>query len=130
MVFSMPSRTSTTPESFLIASPTFGAHVFSSAGSCENSLMAIGSGDAGQVADHVLQQLDELHVEHRIAFVDLLAHLRDHLVAGARSRLRFSFTAMSPVFASVTAASPSCRPVRRDVLSTSGVARRDLLDAA
>jgi hypothetical protein len=31
---------------------------------------------------------------------------------------------MSPVFASVTAASPSCRPVRRDVLSTSGVWRR------
>jgi len=31
---------------------------------------------------------------------------------------------MSPVFASVIIASPSCRPVRRDVLSTSGVDRR------
>ena len=31
---------------------------------------------------------------------------------------------MSPVFASVTAARPSCSPVRRDVLSTSGVALR------
>ena len=31
---------------------------------------------------------------------------------------------MSPVFGSVTAARPSSRPVRRDVLSTSGVARR------
>ena len=28
------------------------------------------------------------------------------------------------VFASVTVARPSCNPVRRDVLSTSGVARR------
>ena len=37
-----------------------------------------------------------------------------------RLRLSFSLTAMSPVFGSVTAASPSCNPVRRDVLSTSG----------
>ena len=41
-----------------------------------------------------------------------------------RSRSRFSFTEKSPVFASVTAARPSCRPVRREVLSTSGVAVR------
>ena len=41
-----------------------------------------------------------------------------------RLRFAFSFTAMSPVFGSVTAASPSSSPVRRDVLSTSGVARR------
>ena len=33
-----------------------------------------------------------------------------------RSRLSFSLTRKSPVFASVTAASPSCRPVRREVL--------------
>ena len=44
IVFSIPSSTSTTPGSFLIASPTCGAHCFSSAGSCENSLIAIGSG--------------------------------------------------------------------------------------
>ena len=41
-----------------------------------------------------------------------------------RSRLLFSFTVKSPVLASVTAASPICSPVRRDVLSTSGVLRR------
>ena len=35
---------------------------------------------------------------------------------------------MSPVFGSVTAASPSCKPVRREVLSTSGTARTILLD--
>ena len=41
-----------------------------------------------------------------------------------RLRLAFNLTAMSPVLGSVTAASPSSRPVRREVLSTSGVARR------
>ena len=46
-----------------------------------------------------------------------------------RSRSRFSFTEKSPVLASVTAARPSCSPVRRDVLSTSGVAVQNLLDA-
>ncbi len=44
--------------------------------------------------------------------------------APARSRFAFNFTAMSPVLASVTVARPSCRPVRRDVLSTSGIVRR------
>jgi hypothetical protein len=33
---------------------------------------------------------------------------------------------MSPVLASVTCARPSCSPVRREVFSTSGVARRIL----
>ena len=41
-----------------------------------------------------------------------------------RLRLAFSFTVKSPVLASVTAARPICRPVRREVLSTSGVLRR------
>ena len=40
-----------------------------------------------------------------------------------RLRLSLSFTEISPVFGSVTAASPNCKPVRRDVLSTSGTAR-------
>ena len=40
-----------------------------------------------------------------------------------RLRLSFSLTEMSPVFGSVTAARPSCKPVRREVLSTSGTAR-------
>ena len=78
---------------------------------------------ARQVADHVLEQLDELDVQHRQLLVHLL---RTSAITSspARSRLRFSLTAMSPVLASVTAARPSCRPVRRDVLSTSGVERR------
>ena len=45
-----------------------------------------------------------------------------------RSRLLFSFTVMSPVLASVTAARPICRPVRREMLSTSGVFVKDALD--
>ena len=38
-----------------------------------------------------------------------------------RSRLLLSFTVISPVLASVTAAKPICSPVRREMLSTSGV---------
>ncbi len=51
---------------------------------------------------------------------------RTSLITSSELRLRFglSFTAMSPVLGSVTAANPSSSPVRRDVLSTSGVARR------
>jgi hypothetical protein len=41
-----------------------------------------------------------------------------------RLRFFFSFTEMSPVLASVTWANPSCKPVRREVFSTSGVAFR------
>ena len=43
-------------------------------------------------------------------------------------RSRFSLTEISPVLASVTRASPNCRPVRREVFSTSGVERRISLD--
>ena len=80
---------------------------------------------AGQVADHVLQHLDELDVEARLRTPLTFARdVADHLVDAAAARSAFSLTAMSPVFGSVTAARPSSRPVRRDVLSTSGVARR------
>ena len=57
---------------------------------------------------------------------DDVTFARTSLITSSTPRLRFAFslTAMSPVFGSVTAARPSSRPVRRDVLSTSGVARR------
>ena len=57
---------------------------------------------------------------------DFVTFSRTSLITSSTLRLRlsFSFTAMSPVFGSVTAARPSSSPVRRDVLSTSGVARR------
>ena len=54
---------------------------------------------------------------------DLGAHVGDHLFAAAAA-LAFQLDGISPVLASVTAARPSCRPVRREVLSTSGTARR------
>ena len=46
----------------------------------------------------------------------------------ARLRLALSLTVKSPVLASVTAARPICRPVRREVLSTSGCVAEDALD--
>ena len=46
-----------------------------------------------------------------------------------RSRWRFRLTRKSPVLASVTAARPNWRPVRRERLSTSGVVDEDLFDA-
>ena len=66
MVFSMPSFTSTTPLIFLIASPTLGAHCFSSVGILREQLDLHRLGRAGEIADHVLQKLNEFDVELRI----------------------------------------------------------------
>jgi hypothetical protein len=41
------------------------------------------SGSGGQVADHVLEELDELGVQHRQLFRYFFADLGDHLVACA-----------------------------------------------
>src|SRR6266849_3516048 len=51
--------------------------------------------------------------------------LRTSSITSSIPRLRstLSFTDTSPVFASVTEARPSCIPVRREVLSTSGTSR-------
>ena len=80
-------------------------------------------GSVRQIVDHVLQHLDKLHVELRLGSFDLAAGLRNHFI-NAAAPSTFSFTVMSPVLASVTAARPICRPVRRLVLSTSGIRRR------
>jgi hypothetical protein len=42
-------------------------------------------GQARQVADHVLRELDELDVEHRKALFYFLAHVGDDLVRPARA---------------------------------------------
>ena len=42
-----------------------------------------GFGRAAQVADHVLQNLNELHIKLRIQRVDLLAEFRNNLINGA-----------------------------------------------
>ena len=44
----------------------------------------------------------------------ILARSSSMISSTLRLRLLFSFTAMSPVLASVTAAKPSCSPVRRE----------------
>ena len=64
MVFSMPSSMSTTPGIFLIASATCGAQTLQQLGILRKQLDHHGLRRAGQVADHVLQQLRELHVQH------------------------------------------------------------------
>ncbi len=79
-------------------------------------------GAARQIANHVLEHLEELHVELRLLGRDPLTDV-GHDVLDSADQSALSFTEMSPVLASVTAASPSCNPVRRDVLSTSGMAR-------
>ena len=83
MVFSMPSFTSATPLIFLILSATLGAHSFSSVGIGGEQLDLDRLGRTGQVADHVLQHLDEFDVELRILLVDLRAHFGNDLVDAA-----------------------------------------------
>jgi len=85
--------------------------------------MTTGSGWPRQVADHVLQQLNELHFGCGLGLLDLRSNVRITSSMG-RLRSRFSFTVKSPLFASVTAANPQLHPVRREVFSTSGVACR------
>ena len=80
IVFSMPFCTSTTPGILLMASPTCGPNFCSSAASVEKNLDLDRFRRVGKVADHVLQRLDELHVQLRLGLLDLLAHIRHHFV--------------------------------------------------
>ena len=72
MVFSMPSSTSTTPGIFLMASATRGAHSLQQLRVLGEELDDHGLGRAGEVADHVLEKLRELDVEHRLGLLDLV----------------------------------------------------------
>ena len=60
-----------------MASATLGAHASSCFGSCENSLIWIGSGAGSEIADHVLQNLYELDVESGLLLLDIGAHVGD-----------------------------------------------------
>ncbi len=123
MVFSMPSFTSTTPLIFLTLSPTFGAQFFSRAGSCENNLISMGSG--APVRSPIMSCSTCLNSTSSCGYCLLtFSRTSDITSSMLRLRSRFKRTEISPVLASVTAARPSCNPVRREVLSTSGVARR------
>ncbi len=123
MVFSMPFSTSTTPGIFLMLSPTEVAHCVSSAGSCANSLITTGSGALVRSPIMSCNSCGNSMSTTGSAFL-ILSRTSAITSSPLRFRLRFSFTEISPVLASVTCARPSCRPVRREVLSTSGVARR------
>ena len=63
MVLSMPSSTSTTPGIFSMASATRGAHSRQQRGVFREQLDDDRLGRVGEVADHVLQELHELHLE-------------------------------------------------------------------
>ena len=128
VVFSMPSSISTIgvlAPTFTLpsASATRGAHVLNRSGSGENSLTTTGSG--APVRSPIISWSTWMNSTSRPGSEDATL-ARTSLITSSTPRLRlaFSFTAMSPVFGSVTAASPSSSPVRRDVLSTSGVSRR------
>ena len=119
MVFSMPFSTSTTPGIFLMASPTRVAQSRSTSGSSQNSLMAIGSGSFERSPISSSSFCTNSMSMTGSAFV---TRSRTSSMTSSVVRLRLGFrrTEISPRLASVTAAKPSSRPVRREVVSTSG----------
>ena len=110
MVFSMPSFTSTTPLIFLILSPTFGAPLLQQIRVLRKQLD--------------LDRLRRIWSDRRSCpaapatnstsscgyFSFTLSRTSEMTSSMPRSRSRFSFTEKSPRLASVTAASPSCKP--------------------
>ncbi len=123
IVLSIPSRMSTTPGIFLIAAATWGAQTLSSAGSWLKSLITTGSGALVKSPIMSCSNCGNSTSSTGSAFLILA---RTSAITSSPLRLRsfFSLTEISPVLASVTCASPNCSPVRREVLSTSGVLRR------
>ena len=82
-------------------------------GSSPKTFTSIGVGAALEVAEHVLQQLDELDLDAGRRLRQLVAQVVDDLVGGtSRSPRGLSRTRMSPLFCCV-ANSPSSDPVRR-----------------
>ena len=69
--FPLRSDTSTTPFTFPIASATLGPVSFKSFPSCENNLMTTRLRLAGEVPDHVLQELNELDLGRRFLAFNL-----------------------------------------------------------
>ena len=103
-----------------MASPTRGPSCARRWASLEKILIWIGSG----AFDRSLMLscntwVNSMSSSGSVDFISL-AHFFHHFIY-ERLRLAFSFTVKSPVLASVTAARPICRPVRREVVSTSGM---------
>ena len=126
----MPT-TSTTPSIFSSISSTGSASVSSTLGVVAEDLHLDRRRAALEVAEHVLQQLDELDLGQRRRLLQLRPHVGDDLLRRSRSRSPrgFSRTRMSPVFCAV-ANSPSSDPVRREYAATSGVVGDHLLHRA
>ncbi len=121
IVSSMPFLTSFTPGIILMASPIFGPHWRNRSAFCENSLIWIGSGEL--VRSPIISWRSWINVVSSCGNCRFtLARTSAMISSTPRSRFALSLTETSPVLASVTAARPSCSPVRRDVLSTSGTA--------
>ena len=120
IALSIPFSTSTTPLTLLMLSATLGAHCSSSAASGEYSLIWMGSG--ALVKSPIMSCNVCMNSTSRAGSCFLISPRTSSMTSSIpRLRLLLSFTETSPVFASVTEASPNCIPVRRDVLSTSGV---------
>ena len=80
MVLSIPFRISTTPGIFLMRIGHARRPLPQQRRILGEELDLDRFRRAGQVADHVLQQLHELHLEHRLLFGDFLAHFGDHFL--------------------------------------------------
>ena len=105
IVLSIPFWTSTTPPILLIASPIRGPSSASSAGSFAKTLIWIGSGAFDR--SPIMSCSTCVNSTSSSGSVFLISARASAMTSSMpRSRLLFSFTVMSPVFASVTAASP------------------------
>ena len=83
MVLSIPFSRSTTPSTLPIASATWGAHWRKQRGIGREQLDLDRLGRVRQIADHVLQHLDELDVDRGLLLLDLGPQLGDDVVDAA-----------------------------------------------
>ena len=102
-----------------MASATRGAESARSLGSCEKSLITIGS---GWLVKSPIMSCKTCTNSTFVAGSVCSISERTSFIISSISRLRsfLSFTVKSPRFASVTADKPNSMPVRREVFSTSG----------
>ena len=127
VVFSIPSSISTIglwPPmfTFMSASATCGAQSLSRSGLSEKSFTTTGWG--APVRSPIMSCSNWTNSISSTGS-SLRSFSRISLMTSSIPRFRssFSLTVKSPVLGSVTGKMPSCKPVRREVLSTSGVAR-------
>ena len=110
MVLSIPFRTSTTPLDLLDGIRDLRRPFLQQCRIGAEKLDLHRFRCAGQIADHILQQLYKFHCRASGNCSAILSLTSAVTSSTLRSRSRFSLTAKSPVLASVTAARPSCMP--------------------